>query len=406
MTNLSRIAFVCQRALPYHRARVACLSRTVRPLGIDVALVEVASENTSYGGFPTDVPPGGTYAGQTCFPVSSYGDLTACGVLRAVESSLWGLAPNVVFAPATAFPEGMAAVSYRLRSGSKVVMMDDAWQATDQRAFLTRAVKRLIHKNVDAAFVPAPSHRAYFESLGFPAQRIVFGVDAVDNEFFARVAASACVRQDHWRQTLGLPAKYFLFVGRGLPRKGLESLLQAYRVYRARAAQAAWDLVLVGPGESAQLGESGEGRAQGFVVAGARFGEELCACYGLASAMVVPSLKDPWALVVNEAAAAGLPLLVSSGCGSAQTLVREGENGWTFPPGDEERLATLMARLTSLPDAELQAMGRRSREIVADWGLERFTKGALEAAQIPKRPPAGLLSDLLTRNWKGRVRPT
>ena len=406
MTGFSRIAFVCQRALPCHRARVAHLSWTVRPLRIEVVLVEVASEDTSYGGFPPAATSGDGYAGQTCFPGHSYHDLAARRVLRVVESSLRGIAPDVVFAPATAFPEGMAAVSYRLRSESKVVMMDDAWQATDQRGYLTRAVKRLIHKNVDAVFVPAPSHRAYFERLGFPEQRIVFGVDAIDNDWFASNAEVARASGGYWQGKLGLPARYFLFVGRFLPRKGLKSLVEAYRLYCSQRVETPWALVLVGSGTEAEEIRALLGDIGTVVFAGAKFGPELCACYGLASALVVPSLSDPWALVVNEAAASGLPLLVSTGCGSARTLVREGENGWTFTPGDAEGLAALMARMNSLPKGALEALGRRSREIVADWGLERFARGALEAAQIPRRPPAGLLSDFLTRRWKGRVRRT
>jgi len=118
----------------------------------------------------------------------------------------------------------------------------------------------------------------------------------------------------------------------------------------------------------------------------------------------VPSEIDPWALVVNEGMAAGLPILVSRGCGCARTLVLEGENGWSFAPGDEDELVCRLLELSLLPETARCAMGHRSREIIADWGLDRFAEGVLRALEIPRRPDAGFFPSLAVRLWKGRVR--
>jgi hypothetical protein len=91
------------------------------------------------------------------------------------------------------------------------------------------------------------------------------------------------------------------------------------------------------------------------------------------------------------------------GTGSARSLVRDGKNGWTFPPGDEDALASLMLRISALPPEELQSMRDKSREIIADWSLDRFADGALSALSLPKRPPAGIISDILTFLWKGHI---
>jgi glycosyltransferase involved in cell wall biosynthesis len=137
--------------------------------------------------------------------------------------------------------------------------------------------------------------------------------------------------------------------------------------------------------------------------AGLKFGAELCHYYALARVLIVPSLSDPWGLAVNEGMASGLPVIVSKGCGAAKTLVREGENGWTFEPGDEEALTTLMIKASSLPPDALKEMGRKSQSIISEWSLDRFADGVLKAIEIPRRPPAGFISDTLTRLWKGRV---
>ena len=80
-----------------------------------------------------------------------------------------------------------------------------------------------------------------------------------------------------------------------------------------------------------------------------------------------------------------LPLIVSETCGCAPDLVHEKENGWTFDPTNQSELAGKLARLSALSDAELRAMGGRSRELVQDWAPQRFVQGATEAIGIARK---------------------
>jgi glycosyltransferase involved in cell wall biosynthesis len=115
---------------------------------------------------------------------------------------------------------------------------------------------------------------------------------------------------------------------------------------------------------------------------------ELPAWYGLADAFVHASTTEQWGLVVNEAMASGLPVLVSNRCGCAPDLVQDGGNGFTFDPGDVEELAGLMQRVAAMSDERRRAMGRASERIIADWGPERFADGLMQAVQVAlSRPP-------------------
>jgi len=94
-------------------------------------------------------------------------------------------------------------------------------------------------------------------------------------------------------------------------------------------------------------------------------------------------------LVVNEAMASGLPVLVSARCGCAPDLLDEGRNGWTFDPLDVESLAELMFRVSRMTSEESLAMGRASQEIIARCTPETFADGllhAVEAATTAPRP--------------------
>src|SRR5262249_27569296 len=144
----------------------------------------------------------------------------------------------------------------------------------------------------------------------------------------------------------GLPERrFFLTVSRFAPEKNLSRLVRAFALYRRSTPDAsAWDLVLCGDGPDADpvaqaIRDSGLAHSiqrPGFLQAG-----ELTRWYAFASAFVHPSLMEPWGLVVNEAAACGLPLLVSERAGCSPTLVPDppGTTGRTFDPRDEEAMA-------------------------------------------------------------------
>jgi glycosyltransferase involved in cell wall biosynthesis len=397
------ISIIWQRFLPYHVSRIRHLWDRLDQLNQQLTAIEVASQDKTYQ-FPESKCFLRGFERICCFPETSYHHLKSNEINQRVFNLLMELKPDIVLAPATPFPEGMAAFNYRLASESRVVMMDDAWDNADNRGLLTREIKRLIHRNIDAVFIPASSHLPYFVKMGFSEDRILFGVDVVDNDYFLRKSEEARVNDKKSRASKKLPKNYFLFVGRFLPRKGLETLLKAYEDYCHRASQNPWNLVLVGDGENLENIRSLSRNIPGIVFVGPQFEENLCEYYALARVLIVPSIIDPWGLVVNEGMASGLPVIVSRGCGCAKTLVQEGENGWTFEPGDEEALTKLMIRASSLSSDTLKEMGRKSQAIISEWSLDRFADGVLRAIEIPRRPPAGPLSDILTKLWKGRVR--
>ena len=112
--------------------------------------------------------------------------------------------------------------------------------------------------------------------------------------------------------------------------------------------------------------------------------ENLPIYYGLADAFIIPSETEQWGLVVNEAMASGLPVLVSNRCGCVPDLVEEGRNGFTFDPFDETDLADLMLRMSD-DGCDRQAMGTASREIIAAWSPERFGRNLIRAANCAMR---------------------
>jgi glycosyltransferase involved in cell wall biosynthesis len=208
------------------------------------------------------------------------------------------------------------------------------------------------------------------------------------------------------RAKLGLPENYFLASSRFVEKKNLPQLLIAFAAYKQSVQVNTWPLVLLGDGPlRAQLEDQIRqlNLTHYVILPGFKQYQELPAYYGLARAFVHASTSEQWGLVVNEAMASGLPVLVSARCGCALDLVVNGRNGFTFDPGNVEEISQLMLRISG-GGCDLVSMGMASREIIADWSPEKFAAGltrAVDAALSQPRHEASLVQrstvELLTR---------
>jgi glycosyltransferase involved in cell wall biosynthesis len=109
--------------------------------------------------------------------------------------------------------------------------------------------------------------------------------------------------------------------------------------------------------------------------------EELARRYAEADVFALLSRHEPWGVVVNEAAASGLPLVLSDRVGATYDLLRDGENGYLVPADDVQAAAAALLLLAR--NAELrQRFGERSRELVRTWNYDASVEAFLAAASV------------------------
>jgi glycosyltransferase involved in cell wall biosynthesis len=229
-----------------------------------------------------------------------------------------------------------------------------------------RRLKRRLVSTGDGVVVPGQASAAYVRALGARDDRVWVAPNAVDNDFYRARMADRQGRQGPVR---------FLFVGRIESGKGLAYLLDA------------WSRV---PGD-VELAVAGVGALEAPVRArvmhadippvrllGHLDRESLAAAYSDGDVFVFPSVSDPWGLVLNEAMAAGLPVIVSSAPGAVDDLVEDGNNGFVVPPMDPGPLTEAMSTLVLDPARRL-AMGERSSFLIRDFEPERWADGMRQA---------------------------
>jgi glycosyltransferase involved in cell wall biosynthesis len=268
--------------------------------------------------------------------------------------------------------------------------MSDSALHDEARRRAPEAIKARVVRLFGSALVGGMPHRDYASVLGLAPEAIFDGYDVVDNDHFARGARQARVARQRWRARLGLPERYFLASGRFVAKKNLLRLLEAYAGFRRRAAGDHWHLVLLGDGELRAEIERRIARADlagRVMLAGFKQYEELPGYYGLANAFVHASTTEQWGLVVNEAMASGLPVIVSERCGCVPDLVEDGVNGFTFDPYAVQALAALMQRVAAMTEERRAAMARAGQRIIANWGPERFADGLMQAVQAALGQP-------------------
>ena len=384
-----KIAVLFHRLGPYHHARLAAAAGVA-----EITAVEASARDRVYAW--------DTVSASSAFRhVTLFEDLDAArpspDAVRARIAEVLGAAgPEAVAIPGWAEPWALAALAWCLEHGVPAVVMSETTAFDAPRRAHKEAVKRRLLALFSAGLAGGRPHRDYLVALGLTPARVFTGYDVVDNAYFARHAADAAPID-------GLPIRSFLASNRFVEPKNLERLLEAFATYRREAGADAWGLVLLGDGplraaleaRRAALGLEGSVRMPGFQQYAA-----LPAFYAQAGGFVHASTTEPWGLVVNEAMACGLPVLVSNRCGCAADLVAEGRNGWTFDPHDVAAMAAAMQRLAAVPETERAAMGQASRERIAAWGPDAFATGlrqAAEAALLAPAPKASWLDRFLLR---------
>jgi glycosyltransferase involved in cell wall biosynthesis len=310
--------------------------------------------------------------------IGGYNALLNCGVIRALEAAQ----PDVILCGGYNYLASWQSLLWAGMCGVPFLLWSES-TSYDLRAGRpwVEFLKSEFLKNCTGFVVPGKSAREYLVARGLKERGIFTALNAVDNNLFMLGARQARQNEAQTRADLGLPPRYFLFVGRLVREKGVFDLLSAYAGLDP-SLRGAIALVFAGDGperqrlqEQARLVSPGQVLFTGFV-----HRDQLPAYYALADMLILPSYTEPWGLVVNEAMACGLPVVVSCAAGCAADLVRGGWNGKIISPGDVAAIGEAMQSL-ACQTAVWRTMSLRSTEHIRRYTAESWAAGIAVAVQ-------------------------
>lgn len=196
-------------------------------------------------------------------------------------------------------------------------------------------------------FVAGEPQVEYARKLGFRPDQILMHNLSADVDLFHRIMPDT--RREQYPRRL-------LYIGRFSADKGLVHLLKAWEAIPDRKG---WRLTLIGNGkEYNKLTGYPDVEILDFMPQ-----EKLVQEMACSGAFILPSVFEPWALVIHEAVCAGLPVLASACCGAASVFIKEGENGYLFTPGNRHSIHRTLETFIGLPEEKWLEMGRKSRDI-------------------------------------------
>lgn len=402
------IAILFDRLGPYHWARLQAAGRLFR-----VVAIETCAITREYQWEMIDEPR--AFDRVTLFDDISNDRGSKRSLLRQkMTKALRDADPAVAMIPGWGTPASLIALEWCLRNNRPAVVMSESNAFDEKRDALAESIKRTVVSLFSAGLAGGQLQMEYLITLGLPRNRVFTGYDVVDNEYFHQKAEEVRSQATEVRRKYALPGNYFLASARFVPKKNLPTLIRAYARYRQLAGNrddgqrttmdnGLWDLVLLGDGPLkadlcrliSDLKLQDNVHLPGFVQY-----RELPAYYALADVFVHASITEQWGLVVNEAMATGLPVIVSNRCGCVPDLVAEGKNGFTFDPGSVEGLAKLMLDICRLSKRRLEEMREESRRIVEGFTPAHFATGAERAINAAKAAPirrTSLFSSLLVK---------
>jgi glycosyltransferase involved in cell wall biosynthesis len=307
---------------------------------------------------------------------------------RGVWSALNKATPEVIICGGYNYAASWEALLWSRRHGADFVLWSES-SGQDARAGRpwVESLKAYFLRHCDRFVVPGKSACEYLKSLGSADANILTAPNAVDNALFASKAEAARFHAIEIREKLKLPARFILFVGRLVPEKGVFDLLAAYAKLES-GVRSNVGLVFAGDGISREeLVQRANGIGPGVVrFPGFVQREDLAALYALAEALVLPTHSDTWGLVVNEAMACGLPIIVSNVAGCSSDLVEDGWNGYVVPARDPGKLSAAIDVLGGQLELR-KKMSVRSLDRIRNYSPEACADG-LAAAAISTRKVA------------------
>ncbi len=300
------------------------------------------------------------------------------GVLRELRAAR----PEVVVTSGWSTFASQAAVWWCKRCRVPYVLLVES-NERDARPGWRRAVKeavvpRVVRGAAEVLVVGRLAREAMI-ARGVGAERISVFADTVDVAAFGAASDRLAPRRDELRAEVGLGTDdvAVLCVARLAPEKGLDTLVRAV----AAAGEPRLVLLLASSGpERERLETLARELGVRLVVLPDHPWDRVAERYALADVFALLSRHEPWGVVVNEAAASGLPLVLSDRVGAAFDLLEDGRNGALVPVDDHRAAADAIRRL-ALEPAFREAAGRASRELASDWGYEPSLENLVAVAR-------------------------
>jgi len=277
--------------------------------------------------------------------------------------------PQVLIIAGISYPAFIVGLFWAKMKRRKTILWSASTEYDRDRNWYKESIKKIIIRQFDAANVYGTKARDYLVKLGMANEKIKIIGNVTDNDYFYAVSRISETEKQRIKKEIGLNKKVMLYVGRFSYEKNLKLLIDSF-VESQRQHNNDWCLWMVGNGPlKIELKKYINKRNADNIIKMTEFIQykSIPKVYAVSDVLILPSVSEPWGLVVNEAMACGLPILVSKQCGCYPDLIREGLNGYSFDAFDKNDVKDKINKILNKPEEILRAMGEESRRIISNY---------------------------------------
>jgi glycosyltransferase involved in cell wall biosynthesis len=249
------------------------------------------------------------------------------------------------------------------------LIIDNPWTGSIKQWLLLPLARVLLHTFVSWCWVPGKRQALFASRLGFMDNQIQLGFYATDTEPFVKMGLT--------KKEIKRRKKRFICVARYIPEKSYPLLWSAFEALYPKIGDE-WELWCAGTGAEYETRIEHPGiRHLGFVQP-----SEMEYVIHQADVFVLPSRYEPWGMVVQEFAAAGFPLILSTAVGASEAFLHHKENGFVFQSGSEEGLKSALLYMTKISDEDRMSMSNKSREIAEIYSADMWSRALTDRAFV------------------------
>ena len=388
-----KIVFLHNDFRVYWKGRLFFLKRFLSNYNISINVIEIFGKGSPYS---FDKIYRELDWWECLFIEDNLADLNKKKVAEVISQRLDEINPDFIICGSIVFTSGAIGVRWAIKNNKKIILFDDAKHSEYRRNIIVNYIKKYLTKQADAYLVPSTDYDSEYLKWGISKEKLLYGLNCIDNSFFSSKT-----------RRLTRKSKTIICVARLVPIKNLQSLVHAWKTVEEQNNE--YHLLIIGEGPEfnnlTQLIKKLE--LSKIKLLGYQDRRVIARLLAQSEAFILPSFLEGWGLVVNEAMAAGLPILVSIHINSAHTLLSNNVNGFSFDPYLQQKISDVILQFIALSNKEKTCMSRnalsRVHKLSYQFLGDELVK-AINKTSTKKKIKTSFWGKIIVNSWSGKFR--
>jgi glycosyltransferase involved in cell wall biosynthesis len=388
-----KIVFLHNDFKVYWRGRLYFLQNYFLERNIHIHVIEIFGNESAYS---FDESRRQEDWWECLFETQKFSELSTKIVSDKIMNRLDSINPDFIVCGPIAFTSGAIGMRWAYKRKKKVILFDDSKHSHYKRSFLVNFIKLNLTNLAEAILVPSTEYDQEYSKWKIKKEKLYYGLNCIDNNYFSS-----------FRSKNFLNSKKIICVARLVPIKNLENLLNCWKTIEKTHAD--YRLIIIGDGpELENLVKVKDGlQLKNVKFLGNQSRRTIAKKLSESDAFILPSYLEGWAMVVNEAMAAGLPVILSDRINAGHTLLKDSVNGFSFNPYTPEEITTSILKYINLSIEEKNIMSQNAFSEITKYNYKFLGNQLLLAInniQSKKRKPLSLISFIFINLWSGKFK--